>query len=713
MRLSAPTIDLVLPPIVNGTINIPFELNPVVNPDLVNGYRVRFSSATSNDGTVDRYTEINNNISVNDNHTLLTITDIVSLNLKPKQFYHFQIACMNENDVGEWSTAGLTKYCVIPDVTLNVTPNNLTLTGIYTTSDLLEPIYEYRFYITDENDNIFIDSGKLLNDSSKNTINLPVLNEPPVLTITNTYVINKTYIENSVTYTAHYEYWTVNGLYGNVEQSYNVSNIVPPDMTATLEVEQDRENGCNIITMKTNEVRSGQYQLLRANGKDNYTSWDVLKTYNVLRSIDHVAYTDWSIEQGESYKYAYRQSDNAGHVSNLAGMVEVDMCDFEYIFLGDKDKQLKICFNPEVSSFKETVLESKQDTLGSKYPYFFRNGDVSYKEFPISGLISYLMDPNEIYIDKEKLGLEKFSGQRNHTNSQKYGEFKIPTTNQVDYNFYAERKFKLDVLAWLNNGLPKLFRSPSEGNYVVRLMNVNLSPENGLSRMIHKFSATAYEFCDGDLKSMIAAGCLQDADVVNEEGVETTSVVVANAKHLGENEYEIVNSNIIEKFSMIRVDNVHPQAKIILKEDGVMVGEYTIGQTGSLDATNLPAANSISIITAIPFGTVTYIATYSSTSVGEDEITFSNIENITTSNEIISITNFNTPITLNSYVYNLYIDPGVIPGSEAPVIKINGEEISIIKVETYRDLYISTIEPISNTDNMTIHIQYRLVTVTK
>jgi hypothetical protein len=43
------------------------------------------------------------------------------------------------------------------------------------------------------------------------------------------------------------------------------------------------------------------------------------------------------------------------------------------------------------------VLESKLDTLGSKYPFFFRNGNAAYKEFPISALISMISDDNEFF----------------------------------------------------------------------------------------------------------------------------------------------------------------------------------------------------------------------------------------------------------------------------------------------------------------------------
>jgi hypothetical protein len=72
--------------------------------------------------------------------------------------------------------------------------------------------------------------------------------------------------------------------------------------------------------------------------------------------------------------------------------------DFEDMFLSDGKRQLRVQFNPKVSSFKTTLLESKIDTIGGKYPFFFRNGNVRYKEFPISGLISTLMDTEEEFM---------------------------------------------------------------------------------------------------------------------------------------------------------------------------------------------------------------------------------------------------------------------------------------------------------------------------
>lgn len=205
----------------------------------------------------------------------------------------------------------------------------------------------------------------------------------------------------------------------------------------------------------------------------------IIRQYNnVNENISKkLLYNDNTITFGETYKYGWQE--------NYEGMTTIQWYDSssilysDYMFLSDKDKQLKISFNPKVSSMKETILETKQDTIGGKYPIFYRNGQVRYREIPISGLISYLMDDYEQFATNEELGLAATDTVR--------------TTNLTNYNIIAERKFREKVLNWLNDGKPKLFRSMTEGTFIVRLMNVSLSPNDTVGRMIWTFSATAYE----------------------------------------------------------------------------------------------------------------------------------------------------------------------------------------------------------------------------
>lgn len=46
------------------------------------------------------------------------------------------------------------------------------------------------------------------------------------------------------------------------------------------------------------------------------------------------------------------------------------------------------------------------------------------------------------------------------------------------------------------NGEVKLFKSPTEGNFLVRLTDISFSPNQQLGRMIWSFNATANEIAD-------------------------------------------------------------------------------------------------------------------------------------------------------------------------------------------------------------------------
>ena len=55
---------------------------------------------------------------------------------------------------------------------------------------------------------------------------------------------------------------------------------------------------------------------------------------------------------------------------------------------------------------------------------------------------------------------------------------------------------------WLTDGKPKIFRSPTEGNFIVRLMNVSLTPLDNLGRMLHSFNCTAYEIAEYNYENL-------------------------------------------------------------------------------------------------------------------------------------------------------------------------------------------------------------------
>jgi hypothetical protein len=73
------------------------------------------------------------------------------------------------------------------------------------------------------------------------------------------------------------------------------------------------------------------------------------------------------------------------------------------------------------------------------------------------------------------------------------------------------------VLNWLTNGEPKLFRSPGEGSFIVRLMNVSLAPVDTLGRMLHTFSCTAYEVADYNFENLQKYGMMIEPNIETRE----------------------------------------------------------------------------------------------------------------------------------------------------------------------------------------------------
>jgi hypothetical protein len=111
---------------------------------------------------------------------------------------------------------------------------------------------------------------------------------------------------------------------------------------------------------------------------------------------------DYTVEQGKTYIYSIQQYNNSGVYSGRILSNEIYV-NFEDMFLLDGKRQLKIRFNPKVSSMKNNVLETKTNTIGSRYPFITRNGHVNHKEFALSGLVSYQMDKSATFIDWKKL----------------------------------------------------------------------------------------------------------------------------------------------------------------------------------------------------------------------------------------------------------------------------------------------------------------------
>lgn len=436
------------------------------------------------------------------------------------QSYKIQIAYIeNDGTIGHYSSVGTFKFSAQPDLYITklkaeeINVNTYNYTGVYENiKDSSEKVYSYEFVLSNNSGEVIATSGEQLHNSSKDTSSTMSTDE---------WTLEYS-LENEQNYLVVYKVKTVNGLECS-SIAYRVYN--GPTFNSNImqycdlmsEVNKDEAYvELSLQSKSTNKLKkyiNGKFILLRSSSEDNYQTWYeltkfTLTSHNVLDTF--FICRDHCVSQGITYQYAIQAYNDRGVYSNrqIAKQKKI-FVDFEDMFLTDKDRQLKIRFNPKITSFKNTLLEVKMDTMGGKYPFFFRNGNVSYKEFPISGLISLLMDEAHTFVE----GIQAPQGVRATTPANDENITHLPTDLSAD-NIRREREFKMEVLKWLTNGEPKLFRSPTEGSYIVRLMNTSLSPNDTLGRMLHTFSSTAYEVDDFTLANLRKYGIMIDEQEV-------------------------------------------------------------------------------------------------------------------------------------------------------------------------------------------------------
>lgn len=635
-KLYPPYLEGTLPAFCDakeGTVlTVPFSMNRAVNKKEVTGFYLKMKNIQS-----DKYFASINSTSY-DLEKQEIYFDLTSIKkeLKIGQFYKVQIAYIGTDaTVGYYSSVGVIKYTSRPKVYIeklnHKIPNNhlYSYLGCYSQEieddnlqeekDYSEKVFQYRFVITDKTNGIIADTNWQLHNNS-NDINSYESQDNFIYTAD---------FEKNKNYYIQYMVRTNNGLEIESHKYRIVSRgSIEPDVDTKPKpvlnfdygyvdiwldpskyeewiishYEENPETGeKNPVKEKIEKAVSGSFVLSR---KIENGPWEELYRFALMgKKLSSWHWKDFTVEQGKTYTYAIQEYNDYGLYSKkkISNPIYID---FEDAFLFDGKRQLRIRFNPKISSFKTNFLESKIDTIGSKHPFIFRNGNVSYKEFPISGLISYQMDEANLFgFDEDFVLTEKFTRENyGGTPSKKLEEYKVKTTNLVGYNFSAERDFKLEVLDWLNNGQPKLFRSPSEGNYIVRLLNTSLSPEDTINRLIHTFNSTAYEVAEYTYENLNKYGFISTSEP------DTTQLRWMTIELLKECVKE-------ENKNATRIELIqHPQATSVFFYDmrpGDMVyvnnKSIVIGATGSYFIDNGEIIESIQIPGGVVYqGRVTY-----------------------------------------------------------------------------------------------------------
>ena len=666
-KLYPPLIEGTLPAFYGNTLKVPFTMNRAVSDKDYVGFALKIKHVQGNSSVFTDTILVRKEEAFRESEDFIIHFNLPSQhNLTPGQHYKVQVAYYtgsnNTPQIGYYSTVATAKYTYKPTVEIAKLKKNAVnvhtydYTGVYSQQgkDTSEKVYSYCFNFYDSNKQLLKTSGEQIHNNA---------NDTEIYESSDEYSVNEDLVLNEI-YFIEYVVTTINRLRES-SGLYKVSQqkTLNPTLDVKIIPNLNFENGyidLNLVgakdTFGVEKPASGSFKMVRASSEDGFVTWSEITRFSLFNQPpSKYVWRDYTVKQGVYYKYGIQQYNSYNLSSNR---IESNMIysDFEHAYLFDGKRQLKIKFNPKVSSFKNTLLESKMDTIGSKHPFIFRNGNVNYKEFPISGLISCLTDEDFLFVNGTKsepdkrtqthenpltrkkiweenlVYYEKMLEQSKTAGDVLRWEAKIKlakenilvadiaataydytvaplNTDLSDDNIYKERNFKLEVLDWLTNGEVKLFRSPAEGNYIVRLLNVSLSPNDTVGRMLHTFNCTAYEVAEYTHENLVSNNFLQVVDpTVKQLRWETVKIDENSSKKSNLLSYKAVS---LYFENMIPGDRIYINDGVYREDLGMTGFIASIGITGSynVDLRNGVEVSEVRFVDSINTrhqGTLTY-----------------------------------------------------------------------------------------------------------
>lgn len=407
-----------------------------------------------------------------------------------------------EERASEWSNFSLVKVLEhqpivsVENNTENIlmidtvkTDNNPTFTG-YFSGVASEPVSKYCFILY-ENEKVLKNSGFQDHLKENDVI------RGDTIASKDSYNFGIT-LEPGIKYMLEYKIQTINNYQFTSKYYFSIEHYAKEKLSeiTKFEAKSEEEDGAIYVSIEGDQA-VGKYILLRKNISNKLS---YLETLDYIRGNDIQSgylYRDYMVESGTQYKY-YLRKEEATKV--IAGEAETSIAQvfFNACFLYGQGHQLKLSLNNTLNSFKYNIQQQKQESLGGKYPIILRNSNIYYAEFPINGLITLNIDDQHSFFtetpikENDKIIGYKYSYDNLEFQSEQSIAFGT-ATNLTGDNIYNERIFRQGVERFLNDGNLKIFKSPTEGNFLISLVNVSFSPEVQLGRMIYNFSSTAYE----------------------------------------------------------------------------------------------------------------------------------------------------------------------------------------------------------------------------
>lgn len=322
----------------------------------------------------------------------------------------------------------------------NIVSSPYCLMATFTSSSASDSLAWYQIVIKN-NDSILMKTDKCF-PKAKNTIN---------------EVLDYDFLcDEYASYTFEIHACTTNGILITRNATFNNKLQLTNSTKATI---SQSSNGVNIAWSNQTQGNSYTAKLYYADGNN----WTVKETKTGISGSGSTIFTNLKTRATKYRAVLYNSNSTIVQATDIFWHAAYGQ---DILLKQDAQTSYLIKYNPEINQVKRNIVDVITPTLGAKYPFIYRNGHQNYRTFTIGGLIA------------------------------RYDNTKNVTYIGTDEDIIQERLYREELLDFLYNDKVKLFSSAQEGEMLIKLSGVSVTPMKQLGRMLYSFSATATEIAD-------------------------------------------------------------------------------------------------------------------------------------------------------------------------------------------------------------------------
>lgn len=247
--------------------------------------------------------------------------------------------------------------------------------------------------------------------------------------------------------------------------------------------------------------------VLRSVLGEGLLKWEEVTRIKASTMQEAVLY-DYFVENGNYYRYALQPilaNGIKGAITTFYDMVST----FEgFWLLGENDMQFSFIYNGKIGTMTRRKPKDFIETIAGRFPYSVQASELDYYTFPFSGTLTYHQDVQHL------LTAENYTTAISPDPTIpigfveiKYGdEMRLNMKNDLEEmqdGMVMQRAWRNKILDWLTDGKLKILKSEAQGNILVEVSNVKVTPVESLYGLVCDFE------CDMTQMGLVSEKTLQ------------------------------------------------------------------------------------------------------------------------------------------------------------------------------------------------------------